>query len=35
MPGAFFGRYRLMAVDGSVFNTADTQANEQADAAQQ
>jgi Transposase DDE domain/Insertion element 4 transposase N-terminal len=30
MPSAFFGRYRLMAVDGSVFNTADTQANEQA-----
>ncbi len=30
MPSAFFGRYRLMAIDGSVFNTADTQANEQA-----
>jgi hypothetical protein len=30
MPGAFFGRSRLLAVDGSVFNTADTQANEQA-----
>jgi Transposase DDE domain/Insertion element 4 transposase N-terminal len=30
MPSAFFGRYRLMAVDGSVFNTADSQANEQA-----
>jgi hypothetical protein len=30
MPSAFFGRYRLMAVDGSVFNTADTDANEQA-----
>jgi hypothetical protein len=30
MPGAFFGRYRLMGIDGSVFNTADTQANEQA-----
>ncbi len=27
MPGAFFGRYRLMAIDGSVFNTPDTQAN--------
>ena len=35
MPSAFFGRYRLMGIDGSVFNTADTQANEQADAAQQ
>jgi Transposase DDE domain/Insertion element 4 transposase N-terminal len=30
MPSAFFGRYRLMAVDGSVFNTAETAANEQA-----
>ena len=30
MPGAFFGRYRLMAIDGTVFNTADTQANEAA-----
>jgi Transposase DDE domain len=30
MPGAFFGRYRLMAIDGTVFNTADTPANEQA-----
>ena len=30
MPSAFFGRYRLMAIDGSVFNTADTAANEQA-----
>jgi hypothetical protein len=30
MPGAFFERYRLMAIDGSVFNTADTAANEQA-----
>ena len=30
MPAAFFGRYLLMAVDGSVFNTADTPANEQA-----
>ncbi len=28
MPAAFFGRYRLMAIDGTVFNTADTQANE-------
>ncbi len=27
MPGAFFGRYRLMAIDGSVFNTPDTPAN--------
>src|SRR5439155_14192358 len=27
MPEAFFGRYRLMAIDGSVFNTPDTQAN--------
>src|SRR5207247_705962 len=27
MPAAFFGRYRLMAIDGSVFNTPDTQAN--------
>jgi Insertion element 4 transposase N-terminal len=30
MPGAFFGRYRLMAIDGTVFNTADTKANAQA-----
>jgi hypothetical protein len=30
MPTAFFGRYRLMAIDGTVFNTADTQANEAA-----
>jgi Transposase DDE domain/Insertion element 4 transposase N-terminal len=30
MPSAFFGRYRLMAIDGTVFNTADTEANEQA-----
>jgi hypothetical protein len=30
MPSAFFGRYRLMAFDGTVFNTADTAANEQA-----
>jgi Insertion element 4 transposase N-terminal/Transposase DDE domain len=27
MPGAFFGRYRLMAIDGTVFNTPDTSAN--------
>src|SRR6266550_3374976 len=27
MPSAFFGRYRLMAIDGSVFHTPDTQAN--------
>ena len=27
MPSAFFGRYRLMAIDGSVFTTADTKAN--------
>jgi hypothetical protein len=30
MPSAFFGRYRLMAIDGTLFNTADTQANEAA-----
>src|SRR6266446_6684743 len=30
MPSAFFGRYRLMAIDGTVFNTAETQANEAA-----
>jgi hypothetical protein len=30
MPSAFFGRYRLLGIDGSVFNTADTEANEQA-----
>ena len=30
IPSAFFGRYRLMAIDGTVFNTADTQANEAA-----
>lgn len=30
MPGAFFGRYRLMAIDGTVFTAADTPANEQA-----
>jgi hypothetical protein len=27
MPGAFFGRYRLLAIDGTLFNTPDTQAN--------
>src|SRR6266566_4800431 len=27
MPGAFFRRYRLMAIDGTVFNTPDTKAN--------
>src|SRR5438067_4917520 len=27
MPGAFFGRYRLMAIDGTLFNTPDTAAN--------
>ena len=30
MPSAFFGRYRLMAIDGTVFNLADTPANEAA-----
>ena len=30
MPSAFFGRYRLMAIDGTVFNTADTAVNEAA-----
>jgi len=30
MPTAFFGRYRLMAIDGTVFSTADTEANEAA-----
>lgn len=30
MPSAFFGRYRLMAIDGTLFNAPDTQANEQA-----
>lgn len=30
MPGAFFGRYRLMALDGTLFNLPDTQANYQA-----
>jgi hypothetical protein len=28
MPSAFFGRYRLMAIDGTVFNTPDTLAND-------
>jgi Transposase DDE domain/Insertion element 4 transposase N-terminal len=28
MPSAFFGRYRLMAIDGTVFNAPDTAANE-------
>src|SRR5260221_11868847 len=27
MPSAFFGRYRLMAIDGTVFNTPETAAN--------
>src|SRR5436189_6393608 len=27
MPSAFCGRYRLMAIDGTLFNTADTAAN--------
>src|SRR6266566_6552487 len=27
MPSAFFGRYRLMAIDGTVFNTSETKAN--------
>jgi len=27
MPGAFFGRYRLMAIDGTLFHTPDTKAN--------
>jgi hypothetical protein len=30
IPTAFFGRYRLMALDGTVFNTADTMVNEAA-----
>jgi hypothetical protein len=30
MPSAFFGRYRLMAIDGTLFNTAETPANEAA-----
>ena len=35
MPDAFFRRYRLMAIDGTVFNTPDTKANSLANAAQQ
>jgi hypothetical protein len=27
MPNAFYGRYRLMAIDGTLFNTPDTAAN--------
>jgi len=27
MPGAFFGRYRLMAIDGTLFHVPDTTAN--------
>lgn len=27
MPSAFFGRYRLLAIDGTLFNTPDTPAN--------
>src|SRR3989440_9188974 len=27
MPSAFFGRYRLMAIDGTLFNTPDSKAN--------
>jgi hypothetical protein len=27
MPSAFFGRYRLMAIDGTLFNTPDTKVN--------
>ncbi len=27
MPSAFYGRYRLMAIDGTLFNTPDTAAN--------
>lgn len=27
-PEAFFGRYRLMAIDGTLFNTPDTESNE-------
>jgi hypothetical protein len=27
MPGAFFGRYRLIAIDGTLFHTPDTKAN--------
>src|SRR5258706_14223544 len=30
MPSACLGRYRLMPIDGTVFNLADTPANEQA-----
>jgi Transposase DDE domain/Insertion element 4 transposase N-terminal len=30
MPTAFFGRYRLMAIDGTLFNTPDTATNEAA-----
>jgi len=30
MPCAFFGRYRLMAIDGTLFNTPDTFANDAA-----
>jgi hypothetical protein len=30
MPSAFFGRYRLLAIDGTVFNTPDTRANDEA-----
>jgi hypothetical protein len=30
MPSAFYGRYRLMAIDGTLFNTAETVANEAA-----
>jgi hypothetical protein len=30
MPTAFFGRYRLLAIDGTVFNTPDTAVNEEA-----
>ena len=27
MPSAFYGRYRIMAIDGTLFNTPDTPAN--------
>lgn len=30
MPSAFYGRYRLMAIDGTIFKVADTPANEHA-----
>jgi hypothetical protein len=30
IPSAFFGRYRIMAIDGTLFNSPDTPANEQA-----